>query len=144
MPNNRFLVDTSVWLFALRKDPIPEIRDRIDALLREDLVITTGIIKLEILAGVRSEKEYKRLEMRLDALDQVETGSDLWRCACEYGFRLRREGLTVPSTDVLIAACAKEEEAVLLHADAHFDLMARPLDLRVESQIPLLRGIMRG
>lgn len=32
--NGHFLVDTSVWLFALRKDFIPKIKDRIDSLLK--------------------------------------------------------------------------------------------------------------
>lgn len=135
MPNDLFLVDTSVWLFALRKDPIPDIRNRIDSLLREDLVITTGIIKLEILAGAKTEKEYRRLKSRFDALDHIETDDDIWRSACEHGFRLRRKGLTIPSTDVVIAACALRAQAVLLHADAHFDLMARPLGLQVESHV---------
>ena len=56
MPSDTFLVDTSVWLFALRRDPIPEIRNRIDSLLKEDAVITTGIIELEILAGARQRR----------------------------------------------------------------------------------------
>jgi predicted nucleic acid-binding protein len=135
MPNNLFLVDTSLWLFALRKDPIPEIRNRIDTLLAEEAVLMTGMIKLEILAGARSEKEYMRLKTRLDALDRVETDDALWQEACEHGFRLRRRGLSIPSTDVLIAACALRAEAVLAHADAHFDLMAKPLGLKVESHV---------
>lgn len=138
MPNDLFLVDTSVWLLALRKDPIPEIVRRIDELLRDDAVITAGMVRLEILAGTRTEKEYGRLKRRLDALDQVETGDDLWQSACEYGFLLRRKGLTIPSTDIVIAACALQAGAVLLHADAHFDLMAKPLGLKVESFVKAL------
>jgi predicted nucleic acid-binding protein len=139
MPNEIFLVDTSVWLFALRKDPISDIKSRIDSLLGEDVVITTGIIKLEILAGAKTEKEYRRLKSRFDALDHVETDDDIWRNACDHGFRLRRKGLTIPSTDLLIAACALHAEAVLLHADVHFDLMAKPLSLQVESHVHTVR-----
>jgi predicted nucleic acid-binding protein len=40
MPNEFFLVDTSVWIFALRKDPVPQIRNRMDSLLKEDVVKT--------------------------------------------------------------------------------------------------------
>jgi predicted nucleic acid-binding protein len=56
MPNELFLIDTSVWIFALRKNPVPHIRNRIDALLKEDVVVTTGIIKLEILSRARRLK----------------------------------------------------------------------------------------
>ena len=73
MPNNLFLVDTSAWLFALRKDFIPVVKDRIDHLLKENAIITTGIIKLEILGGTKTQKEFQRLKTRLDALDIVET-----------------------------------------------------------------------
>src|SRR4030042_3452793 len=139
MPNELFLVDTSVWIFALRKEPVVQIKDRIDSLLKEDTVITTGIIKLEILAGAKTEKEYRRLKSRLDALESIETDDELWRNACEYGFKLRRRGLTVPSTDVLIASCALQWGAVLLHADAHFDLMEKPLGLRNESYGQVLK-----
>jgi len=66
MPNELFLVDTSVWIFALRKEPVVQIKNRIDSLLKEDTVITTGIIKLEILAGAKTEKEYRQLKSPFD------------------------------------------------------------------------------
>jgi hypothetical protein len=135
MPNELFLVDTSVWIYALRKEPVAQIRDRIDSLLQEDAVITTGIIKLEILAGAKTEKEYTRLKSRFDALESVKTDDDLWQRACEHGFNLRRRGLTIPSTDILIATCALQAGAILVHADAHFGLMEKPLSLRSESHV---------
>ena len=116
-----------------------QIIDRIDSLLKEDTVVTTGIIKLEILTGAKTEKEYRRLKSRFDALDSVETDEALWQKACEHGFKLRRRGLTIPSTDVLIASCALQAGAILLHADAHFDLMVKPLGLQCESYIQVLR-----
>jgi len=49
MPNDSVLVDTSAWLFALKKDFLPEIKDRVALLPGENLVLTTGIIRLELL-----------------------------------------------------------------------------------------------
>jgi predicted nucleic acid-binding protein len=142
MPNELFLVDTSVWIFALRKDPVPQIMNRMDSLLKEDVVITTGIIKLEILAGAKTDKEYRRLKSRFDALESLETDDDLWHKACEHGFKLRRKGFTIPSTDILIASCALQAGAILLHADAHFDLMEKPLNLRAESHVQALKKFL--
>jgi len=133
MPNNLFLVDTSAWLLALRKDFIPEVKDRIDRLLKEDAIITTGIIRLEILGGTKTEKDFQRLKNRFDALDSVETDNSLWQNACELGFNLRRKGVTVPHTDILITACALKTGAIIVHADKHFDLMAKHLRVKVES-----------
>ena len=134
MANEVFLVDTSAWLFALRKDANPEIKSRLDTLLREDAVVTTGIIKLELLGGTRTRKEFSRLMRRLDALPYVSMeGPLLWDLAYETAFNLRRKGLTIPYTDILIASAAIKENVILLHADFHFDQVARHSTLRVES-----------
>lgn len=133
MTNNLFLVDTSAWLLALRKNFLPKVKDRIDHLLKEDVVITTGIVKLEILGGTKTEREFQRLKTRLDALDAVETDVELWDRAYGLAFKLRRKGVTLPYTDILIAACALNARAIILHADAHFDLISKHIELKVES-----------
>ena len=138
MPNNLFLVDTSAWLFALRKDFMPEVKDRIDHLLKENAIITTGIVKLEILGGTKTQKEFQRLKTRLDALDIVETDTALWEEAYKLSFEFRRKGITVPYTDILIAACALRTESTIVHADAHFDLMANHISLKVESFVQIV------
>src|SRR5208282_5519842 len=106
MPASRFLVDTSAWILALRKDFIPEIKDRLDQLLEADRVITAGIIKLEILGGRRTDKEIKLLKKRLDALPLIEINTVVWEAAFALAFSLRRNGITAPYTDILVAACA--------------------------------------
>lgn len=141
MPNNLFLVDTSAWLFALRKDFMPEVKDQIDHLLKENAIITTGIIKLEILGGTKTQKEFQRLKTRLDALDIVKTDTALWEEAYGLAFKLRRKGITVPYTDILIAACALRTESTVVHADAHFDLMANHVSLKVKSFVQIVRSL---
>jgi predicted nucleic acid-binding protein len=134
MPNETFLVDTSAWLFALRKDANPEIKSRLDTLLREDIVLITGIIKLELLGGTRTREEFSRLKSRLDALPYVPMEEPLlWDLAYEMAFDLRRKGVTIPYTDILIASAAIKEDIILLHADVHFDQIAKHSTLRVES-----------
>ena len=134
MPNDTFLVDTSAWLFALRKDANPEIKSRLDTLLREDVVVITGIIKLELLGGTRTREEFSRLKSRLEGLPYVPMEEPLlWDVASEMAFDLRRKGVTVPYTDILIASAAVKEDVTLLHADVHFDQVARHSKLRVES-----------
>ena len=140
MPSELFLLDTSAWLLALRKDGIPKVRDRVDLLLKEDRIITTGIVKLEILGGTRSEKEFQRLKSRLDVLYAVETDTSLWEEAYQLAFNLRRKGVTVPYTDILVAAGAMTAKAVVVHADAHFDLMSKHTDLSVESFVRTVRS----
>lgn len=135
MPSDLVLIDTSIWIFALRKNSVSEIKQRVDRLLAENAVATMGIIKLELLGGVKTEMELQRLKSRLDSLHIIETDAGLWDEASVLAFQLRRQGLTIPYTDTLIAAGALRAEGVLMHADRHFDEIASKGPLRVESYV---------
>jgi predicted nucleic acid-binding protein len=141
MLNNSFLVDTSALILALRKTFVPAVKELIDRLLKENAIITTGMIKLEILGGTKTETEFQRLKRRLDALDSVETDTPLWEKSYDLAFKLRRKGITVPYTDILIAACALKTGSTVVHADAHFDLMAGHISLKVESFVPTIKSL---
>jgi len=133
------LIDTSAWLFALKKNFHPVIKERIELVLIESDVATNGIIALELLGGTKSEKEYNRLKSRLDALYYIEATKSLWDLSSNLVFDLRRKGVTVPYTDIFIAASAMKEKAILLHADSHFDVIANHTDLKVESFVSLIK-----
>ncbi len=133
------LVDTSAWIFALKKNPFLPLKNRIDLLLREDIVVSFGMIRLELLGGTKTKKEFDRLKSRLEAFYEISTDAILWGVASQLAFKLHRKGLTVPYTDILIACAALESKAVLLHADAHFDLLAKHTELKVESFLSLVQ-----
>jgi hypothetical protein len=118
------LIDTSAWILALREGGPARGRDEIDRLIAGNRAATTGIIKLELLAGTRTEKEYKELKQDLESLVQLEVTSKTWESASYLAYGLRRKGITVPSADVLIVAIAAENGCNLIHADHHFDLIA--------------------
>ena len=127
------LVDTSAWIFALRKNPFIKLKSRIDHLLEIDDVFTLGMIRLELLGGTKTKEEFDRLKNRLDALYEISTDAKLWSSAGQLAFDLQRKGLTIPYTDILIANAAIQSKATLLHADSHFDLIAVQTELKVES-----------
>jgi predicted nucleic acid-binding protein len=133
------LIDTSAWLFALKKDFHPAIKERIEQLLVESDIAICGMIALELLGGTKSEKEYLRLKSRLDALYYVEADKVLWDLSSKLAFDLKRKGISIPYADIVIATCALKERAILLHADSHFDSISNHTDLRVESFVPLLK-----
>jgi predicted nucleic acid-binding protein len=138
MKHEKVLIDTSAWLFALRKDYVPEIRDRVDYLLKENQIVTTGIVKLELLAGTKSKLEYTRLKNRFSSFESIETDNMLWEKTYEIGFTLRRKGVTIPFTDILIAACALSGECVLMHAHRHFEMAAKHFQLKTESYVEVV------
>ena len=139
MPSDLFLVDTSAWILSLRKEFLPVLKDRIEHLLKENAIVTIGLVKLELLGGTKTEKEFQRLKSRLDALDTVECDLLLWQKAVDLAFKLRRKGVIVPYTDILIAAGALKIKATVIHVDAHFDLIHKPAGLKVESFVDRAR-----
>ncbi len=135
MNGESFLVDTSAWILALRRNTLDVVKDRLAYLLESDAVVTVDIIKLEILGGTKTENEFKRLKTRFQALGSIPIEAAQWDGAYDLAFTLRRKGITVPYTDILIAACALSAGATVLHADAHFDMMAAHIPLRTESYV---------
>ena len=138
MSNNLVLIDTSVWILALRKSPSPVVKDEVEHLLAENRVAITPMIRLELLGGTRSVDEFNRLKSRLDALHQIPANEANWEVATQLSFKLRQKGKVVPYTDILIGAAAIITSCLLLHADRHFDLMAEDTDLNVRSLISIL------
>jgi len=133
MRTDLVLIDTSVWILALRKSAAPAIRDEVAGLLTENRVAISPMIRLELLGGTKSTGEFSRLKSRLSALHEIPADEANWELATRLSFELRRQGRVVPYTDVLIAAAAIAGGCVLLHADRHFDLMDESTDLTVRS-----------
>ena len=136
MRSDLFILDTSVWLEVLPAGRgTPQLRERVDALLSADLVATTGMVKLELLGGVRYQEEWTRLSELLSGLHNLPMVEEDWQGAASTAFRLRREGITIPFTDLLIGEVALRSESILIHRDRHFDLLASRVPLQVESYI---------
>jgi predicted nucleic acid-binding protein len=133
MSNDLVLIDTSVWIPFLRKSPPRSVKNEVDLLLVEDRVAIFPMIRLELLGGTKSTKEFERLGSRLDALHQIPVDEANWNMAAELAFKLRQRGKAIPYTDILVGSAAILADLLLLHADRHFDLMAEDTDLRVRS-----------
>lgn len=128
-----FLIDTSVWIYALRKDYIPKVKSYIEKLIDEDRVVINSIIKLELLAGTRTKKEFSRLKLRLDALPEIEINQVVWEAAQIMAFNLRRKGVGIPLIDIIILSSAKSSNSTLVHRDKHFKLAEKYIDINLES-----------
>jgi predicted nucleic acid-binding protein len=127
------LVDSSVWIVLLRAPRgHPQLADRVDALLAAGTAATAGIIRLEVLRGARGEAELDRLDQLFRGLHYLPTDDVTWDAAARLGLQLRLRGVTVPTTDLLIAAIAIGVDATLIHRDGDFDVIAQHAPLRVE------------
>ena len=120
------LIDSSVWIDFLRGAGSPETALLDAHLAGRKPVATTGIILQEVLQGAKSERDFNLLEARLSALQYLPASKRTHVEAAALLRKSRTKGVTVPTTDALIAAVAVEHMAGLLTADhAHFRALAR-------------------
>jgi predicted nucleic acid-binding protein len=139
LKTNLVLIDTSVWIPFLRKSSPRAVKNEVDLLLAEDRAAIFPMIRLELLGGTKSTKEFERLGSRLGALHQIPADETNWEMAAELAFKLRQRGKAIPYTDILISSAAILANVLLLHADRHFDLMVEHTDLRVKSLVSVVR-----
>jgi predicted nucleic acid-binding protein len=133
-----YLIDTSVWIFALRRNAPEAMKRRLGGFLDLDIVATCGLVELELLGGTNSIAEYERLRSRLTGLHQLPIDAVDWASAARLASDLRRSGVTVPFTNALLAALAQRHGATLVHADRDFDLIARHTSVVVESLVDIV------
>jgi len=113
------LVDTSVWIDFFRNDQGPE-GDLLDLLLAEDRVVLCGIVEMEIFQGL-IEKERARTESLFELIPYFETERADYRSAGVLWKQLRQQGITIPSTDCIIAGLCLRHRISLFSLDTHFD-----------------------
>lgn len=123
--NELVLIDTSAWIHVLRKSGPPGAREAVGRILSERRGATTGMVTLELLGGTRNRKEYQELSEDLKALHYLPVTDEISTAASFLSHEIRRKGFHVPATDHLIASVAVANRCQLLHADRHFDLLAK-------------------
>ena len=123
--NKKILIDTSLWIEALKKDCPEKIKEMIFKAIDEDNAFITGIIMVELLSGAKTVKKYEQLKNNLEALIYLDTAVDVWEKAAEIAFTLKRKGINVPSGDILIASLAIRYDVLLIHMDKHFELIGK-------------------
>ncbi len=113
------IIDTSVWVNALRVRNSPE-RHEVDDLLALDRARMVGIVLAEVIRGARDEGDYGRLLEELSAIDFVPETRATWTAAGRLLFELGQRGNRIPLPDALIAAHALEGGHEVYTLDGHF------------------------
>lgn len=119
MPNTRVIVDTSVWIDFLKNQGTPSI-PRLKRLLLENRVIVVGIVLAELLQGASSSREKDFIEQLVASLPYEELRRQHWIKAGELSNKLRKKGVTLPLTDLLVAALALDKRWAVFTLDPHF------------------------
>jgi predicted nucleic acid-binding protein len=112
------LVDSNVFinLINTRRDPGPILSEWADG---RTLAIC-GVVRLEVLRGVRSLKIRRAVSELMDAMIDVPTAPHIWQIATNLAWKHDRNGFVVSVADAVIAASAMSVGAAVLTADHHF------------------------
>lgn len=112
------LVDTSVLVDAIRTgDP------KITALLRAHNAAACGVVRAELLHGVRSAADRRNTLALLATLGHVPTPEPVWDAMGDHLHTLRTRGVTIPFPDAILTTLAIGNDLELWTRDAHFTLV---------------------
>jgi predicted nucleic acid-binding protein len=115
------LVDSSSWIHFLRPSGDPVVRGRVEAALTAGEACWCPLVRLELWNGAAGDRDRRILRDFESVLPDLAMDDAVWTRARELARRARAAGVSVPATDLLIAACARRHGAELESADADFE-----------------------
>lgn len=129
------LVDTSVWSLSLRRAP-RDLNDgerrtvrELTELISEGRANLMGLIRQEVLSGIRSPAQFEKLRALLRSFIDVVIDTTDYESAAEASNRCRSKGVTVSVVDCLICAISTNRGWSVFAIDADFESIAEVLPL---------------
>ena len=131
------LVDTSVWSLALRRKPGDlnaherRLSTALTELIREGRVQIVGVIRQELLSGIREAEKFEKLRDYLRAFDEPLLEIADYETAAEAHNRCRSSGITGSAIDFLICAVVLRREWQVFTVDSDFQAYSKVLAVRL-------------
>ena len=135
----KVLVDSSIWSLALRRKA-RDLNAREQLLVRELTGLVSdgragiiGLIRQEILSGVKTDAQSEKLRQTLRAFSDEPVGVEDHEAAAKAGNACRAKGIAVSVVDILICAVAQRRGMTVFTTDPDFASYARELPLKLHS-----------
>lgn len=129
----RVLIDSSVWIDFYRPERAQDLKSSVREAIELDIVSVNGTIAMEVLQGTANEFGFKKVLADMCAFNNLAIDWVIYMQSARLGFELRRQGVTVPTIDILIATTAIENNCILWHQDKHFELIAQKTSLKTKN-----------
>ena len=132
----KVLVDTSVWSLALRRrkpSANPEVEE-LRSLIDEGRVAMIGVIRQELLSGIRTLEAFERLRENLHPFSDERLETADFERAAEHFNTCRANGIQGSNTDFLICAVAERRNLPILTTDADFTRFAEVLPIALHGR----------
>jgi predicted nucleic acid-binding protein len=122
------IIDTSVWSLALRRSrPTLSAEQEIARIVRQGRVQMLGIIRQELLSGIRSQERFEALCDELAQYNDLPVESDDHERAAAAYNTCRSHGVQSNVVDMLICALAIRHGMSIYTANRDFQSYARYL-----------------
>lgn len=136
------LVDTSVWSLALRRKSgsvRPEeklVVRELSEIIREGRARLIGLVRQELLSGVKTAEQYERLRLYLRSFPDEALDTSDYEDAAKAGNLCRARGIVVSIVDVLLCAVVMKREWAIFTADSDFSDYAKVLPIALHVPRP--------
>jgi len=133
------LVDTSVWSLALRRRPrdlAPGEQSSVDELAdltREGRVRIIGLIRQELLSGIKTAAQYEKLRAALRAFPDETIETSDYEAAARVSSGCRSRGIAAPVVDALICQIALARQWSIFTTDSDFKIYARVFPIKLHA-----------
>jgi predicted nucleic acid-binding protein len=112
------LVDSTIYIDLLRRgEDIPFV---LRASLLSGQLFVCGVIRAEVLRGIRAIEMRNELSELFDLMVEIPTDARLWRKVTDLAWNLDRRGTILPLTNLVIASCALVVDTSVVTTDPHF------------------------
>jgi predicted nucleic acid-binding protein len=133
------LVDTSVWSLSLRRsrahlNPVESLAvEELKELIVADRARMMGVVRQEILSGIRNPEQFEKLRVFLRSFVDVPTDTSDFEAAAQMSNQCRGKGITVSIVDALICATASLRGWPIFTTDTDFEHLARVLPIKLHA-----------
>lgn len=124
------LVDSSVWIAAIRLGGDPRIAAELGDLLLSGRAAMTEPVWIELFQGIKGKREEARLVESRKACTWLAFDDACWTAAAATARACLRAGVNLPLGDVLVFACARRYGVELLERDRHFAMIRKAVEAR--------------
>ena len=133
------LVDTSVWSLALRRKPrdlAPGEQSSVNEpadLTREGRVRIIGLIRQELLSGIKTPAHYEKLRGAMRAFPDEALDTRDYEAAASVSNDCRSRGIAAPVVDALICQVALARKWSIFTTDSDFKVYATVVPIKLHA-----------
>jgi hypothetical protein len=133
------LVDTSVWSLALRRRPgdltsgEQSVVDELVDLTREGRARIIGLIRQELLSGIKTAAQHEKLRVALRAFPDVPIATSDYEAAAKVSNDCRSRGIAASVVDALICQIALARQWSIFTTNPDFKAYAKVLPIKLHA-----------